>query len=144
MALNVHPIEYFRTTVKDQPGEGFAVLSALAAEGVNLVAFTAVPHGQTETQLTLFPASAGALVTCAARAGIPLDGPHRAILVEGDDELGAVAEIHRILARADLNVVASTGLADGRGAFGYVIHLREADISTAAEVLADAFTFASV
>lgn len=144
MAVDFRLIEYFRTTVTDQPGEGFEVLSALASEGVNLVAFTAIPHGQTETQLTLFPESATALVRCASRTGIPLDGPHRAIFVKGDNELGAIAEIHRILAHADLNVVASTGLADSCGTFGYIIHLREADIAAASQVLADAFTALSV
>jgi predicted amino acid-binding ACT domain protein len=140
MAVDLRLIEYFRTTVKDQPGEGLAVLSALATEGVNLVAFTAIPHGQTETQLMLFPESAPALVGCAARTGIPLDGPHRAIFVTGDDELGAIADIHRILAHADLNIIASTGLADRCGTFGYIIHLREADIAAASHVLAGAFT----
>ena len=144
MAFNIRVIEYFHATVKDEPGEGFALLSALASESVNLVAFTAVPHGSTETQLTLFPESTTALARAAASVGIPLDGPRRALLVQGDDELGAIAEIHRNLAQAGLNVIASTGLADTCGTFGYIIHLRQAEIDDAAQVLADAFTASGV
>ncbi len=140
MAFNIRAIDYFRATVKDEPGEGFALLSALASEGVNLIAFNGVPLGATGTQLTLFPDSAAALARAAAAIRIPLDGPRRALLVQGDDELGAIAEIHRILAQAGLNVIASSGLADTRGTFGYIIHMRDADIDVAAHVLADAFT----
>lgn len=140
MAFSIRTIEYFRATVKDEPGEGFALLSALASESVSLVAFTAVPHGTAETELTLFPESATALTRAAASIGIPLDGPHRALFVQGDNELGAAAEIHRVLAQAGVNVIASTGLADTCRTFGYLIHLREADIPSAVRVLGEAFT----
>ncbi len=43
MASDIRRIEYFRTTVRDEPGAGFTVLSALRSQGVNLVAFTAIP-----------------------------------------------------------------------------------------------------
>lgn len=140
MAFSIRSIEYFHATVKDEPGEGFALLSALASEGVNLMAFNAVPLGAKDTQLTLFPDSSAALTRAAAAIRIPLDGPHRALLVLGDDKLGAFAEVHRIIAQAGLNVIASSGLADTRGTFGYIIHLRNAEIDLAAQVLAGAFT----
>ena len=39
MRATIRAVEYFYTNVQDQPGEGHRVLSALAAEGVDLVAF---------------------------------------------------------------------------------------------------------
>lgn len=33
-AFNIRAIEYYLATVRDDPGEGFALLSALASEGV--------------------------------------------------------------------------------------------------------------
>jgi hypothetical protein len=45
-------------------------------------------------------------------------------LVQGDDELGALAELHMRLSDARVNVYASTGVADGRGSFGYIIYVR--------------------
>jgi hypothetical protein len=135
MAFSISRIEYFRTIISDEPGEGFTVLSTLASQGVNLLAFTGIPLGDRRTELTLYPESAAAFARAATAAGMQLDGPHPALLVQGDDELGGLAGIHRVLARAQLSVVAATGVADGRGSFGYVIHMRPADVERAADVL---------
>jgi hypothetical protein len=135
MAFSIQRIEYFRTIVSDELGEGFTVLSTLASQGVNLLAFTGIPLGDQRTELTLYPETASAFGRAAAAAGMQLEGPHPALLVQGDDELGALAGIHRVLARAVLNVIAATGVADGRGSFGYVIHMRPADVDRAADVL---------
>jgi predicted amino acid-binding ACT domain protein len=135
MASDIRRIEYFRTTVKDEPGEGLTVLSALSSQGVNLVAFTAVPVAAHETQLMLYPESATALTRAATNSRMQMDGPYAALLVQGDDALGAIAGIHRVLAKAGLNVVSASGVTDGRGAFGYIIHLRESDVDRAANLL---------
>jgi hypothetical protein len=55
--------------------------------------------------------------------------------VRGDDELGALAEIHGTLADARVNVVAANGVTDGKGSFGYVIYLRPEEVETAAVAL---------
>lgn len=139
MGSDIRRIEYFRATVKDEPGSAFTVLSALSSQGVNLVAFTAIPIAVNETQLILFPDSSTSFSHAAATIRMAVDGPHPALLVQGDDALGAIAEIHGILADEDINVVAATGVADGRGTFGYVIHLRENDVDRAANLLRQSF-----
>lgn len=45
--------------------------------------------------------------------------------MQGDDELGALATLHRRLADASVAIYASSGVTDGRGSFGYVIYVRE-------------------
>ena len=72
MPFEIRRVEYFRITVKDEPGQGFAVLSALSSQGVNLLAFTAIPvvSGH-ETQLTLYPDSSTAMSRAAASSGMP-------------------------------------------------------------------------
>lgn len=80
MALNIRRVEYFYTSVEDQPGKAYKLLSQLADIGVNLLAFTA-------------------------------------ILVQGDDELGALKEIHKKLFQVNVNVYASNGVTDGKGSF---------------------------
>ena len=55
MAFKIRRVDYFYTTVKDQPGEAYRLLSQLADLGVNLLALTAVPIGPLHTQLTIFP-----------------------------------------------------------------------------------------
>jgi hypothetical protein len=135
MSLDIRRVEYFYTTVKDQPGEAYNLLSWLAELGVNLLAFTAVPVGPGHTQLALFPEDAPSLTHAAVGAGMALVGPHPAFLVSGDDELGSLAGIHSKLYKADVNVYAASGVTDGKGSFGYLIYLRSDDVETAAKAL---------
>jgi len=135
MAYRIRRVEYFHTTVVDQPGESYKVLSALAGLGVNLLAFTAVPVGPDSTQLTLFPEDPAKMKSEAQKAGMALDGPHRALLVQGDDELGALAAVHERIYEARVNVYASNAVADGFGKYGYLIYVRPEDYERAAKVL---------
>jgi len=135
MASRIRSVEYFHATVKDRPGEAYQLLSHLSGSGVNLLAFSAVPAGVEHTQLMLFPESVEALLRTAASAGLALAGPQHALLIQGDDELGALAEVHRQLSDGQVNVYASTGVADGLGGFGYVVFLRSEDIERASAIL---------
>jgi hypothetical protein len=135
MERRIRPVEYFHTMVRDTPGEAYRVLAALAASDVNLLAFTAVPTGPVHAQLTLFPEEPGRLLRAAERLGLTLIGPEHAFLVQGDDRLGALAEIHRTLFDAHVNVAAATGVTDARGGFGYLIYVRHEDCARAAQVL---------
>lgn len=124
MAFKVHPTSYFYLTIHEQPGEAYQILTQLAKLGVNMRAFTGVPAGPQRTQLTVFPEDNGKFTAATARAGLTADGPHPALLVQGDDELGALAGVHERLADAQVNVYASYGVTDGRGSFGYVLYVR--------------------
>jgi hypothetical protein len=135
MACSVRCVEYFSTTVVGQPGEAYRLLETLADLGISLLAFTAVPIGPMHTQLTLFPEDTGKLASEAQSDNLVLDGPHPALLVQGDDELGALAELHKKLSDGRVNVYASTGVADGRGSFGYVIYVRPEEFARATEAL---------
>jgi hypothetical protein len=136
MAYEVRRIDYFYTTIEVESGAAGAVLSRLEELGVNLVAFAALPLGPTRTQLTLFPDDDASMEHVASDAGMTLDGPHPAILVQGDDELGALGAVHAKLAAANVNVYASTGVADGQGHYGYVIYVRPEEIDRAMSSLA--------
>ena len=135
MDTRIRKVEYFHATVRDRPGEAYGMLSQLARSGVNLLAFSAVPAGVEHTQLMLFPESVEGLLRAAASEGMILSGPQHAVLIQGDDELGALAEVHRQLSEHHINVFASTGVADGQGGFGYIVFLRSEDIERAATVL---------
>jgi hypothetical protein len=135
MAYRIRRVEYFHTTVVDQPGESYKVLSALAGLGVNLLAFTAVPVGPDTTQLTLFPEDASKMRSEAQKAGMTLEGPHRALLVQGDDELGALAVVHEKVYKAAVNVYASNAVSDGFGRYGYLLYVRPEDYERAAKAL---------
>lgn len=135
MSFKIRRAQYFFCSIEDQPGEAYKVLSELARLGVNLVAITAVPVGPTRTQLTLFPEDATRLEQAARNAQLVLDGPQPAFLVQGDDELGALAAVHQRLSEANVNVYASSGVTDGKGSYGYVIYVRPDDYDRAAVAL---------
>jgi len=135
MAFTIQRVDYFYVTVKDKPGEAYQLLSTLADVGINLLAFTAIPAGPLRTQLTLFPEDPRKMSSTAQKAGLKLDGPNPALLVQGDDKLGALAEIHEKIYRADVNVYASSGVTDGEGDYGYVIYIRPEDIQKALKAL---------
>jgi len=135
MACNISRVEYFKTTIIDRPGEAYKFLSQLALLRINLLAFTATPVSPTDTQLTIFPENPKFMKNEAARAGLFLEGPHPALLVQCDDRLGALADIHLRIYKADVNVESASGVTDGRGAFGYVIHVKTDDFEKAAGAL---------
>jgi hypothetical protein len=135
MAYTIRRADYFYAAVEDHPGEAYELLSQLASQGVNLIAITALPTGTMRTQLTLFPADPAKMRNVAEKAGVVLDGPHRALLVQGDDEIGVIARIHSKLHNASVDVYASTGVTDGRGSYGYIIYVRSEDFEKAAQAL---------
>lgn len=135
MAHTIRRVEYFHTSLRDEPGQAYSLLSQLAGLGLNLLAFTAIPVGAESTQITLFPDDPRRLTDGARAVGLHLDGPYSAFLVHGDDELGALAGIHAQLAEAGVNVYASSGVTDGRGSFGYVLYVKPADLARAVRAL---------
>ena len=135
MAARIRKVACYDTTIRDVPGEAYRVLSLLAQEGVDLMAFQAVPMGPDTTRITMFTDGEGALPRVAESAGLVLSGPQYAFLVQGDDEMGALARIHKQIYDAEVNVFASWGVTDGQGGFGYVLYVRREAIDKAAAAL---------
>ncbi len=136
MPITIRRVDYFYSTVNEEPSEAYDLLSELARLGVNLLALNVVPQGPTSTQLTLFPEDSHRLVAAARQAGLALSEPQRALLVQGNDELGALAQIHAKLHEAKVSIYSSSGVTDGHGYYGYVIYVSPADFDRAATALA--------
>lgn len=135
MACNISRVDYFHTSVQDRPGEAYKMLSRLSGLGINLLAFTAIPVGPTVTQLTIFPDNPAIMKNEASRAGLYLEGPYPALLVQGDDKLGALADIHLKIYEANVNVYSASGVSDGKGGFGYIVYVKAEDFEKAAAAL---------
>lgn len=135
MKNTIRRVDYFYANVKDQPGQAYQILDQLAQLGINLLALTVIPFGPNNTQMTIFPSDAQDLQDIAKETGLKLDGPHPAILVQGNDEIGALADIHRVLYEAGVNVYASNGVSDGKGSYGYVIYVRPEAFEAATKAL---------
>jgi hypothetical protein len=135
MSLRVRNVEYFYVRTQGSAANAYELLARLASEEVNLLAFSAVPYGPNHVELTIFPDWPDSFVRVAQNFGWTVTGPQHACLVQGDDRLGAVAEIHQLLLGAGVNIYASSGVTDGNGHFGYVIYFKEEDHQRAASAL---------
>jgi hypothetical protein len=135
MPAIIRSVEYYYVMIDDKPGEAYRLLAKLAKEEVNLLAFTVIPTGPAHTQAIVFPEDSDRMKHMAERSGYTVMGPNSAILICGDDELGALVEIHYTLSNAKVNVVTSTGVTDGKGGYGYVLHVRPDDMETAKQAL---------
>jgi hypothetical protein len=138
MAYRIRPVQYFDATVQDTPGEAYQILQVLASAQVELLAFSAVPSVPEHAQLTLYPAEPDRLVDVAHESGLELSSPRPAFLIQGDDRLGALVDIHRRLYEASINIVSAGGVSAGRAGFGYVVLVRDEDYEPAARILEQA------
>lgn len=135
MALSVKTIEYFYARIAQKPDKAYELLAQLTREEINLLAFSVVPFGSHHVELTLFPDEPAHLREAAAKLHWDITGPQHAVLIQGDDHLGALADIHQCLAEAGVRIYASSGVTDGVGHFGYVIYFMEDDHLEAARAL---------
>jgi len=135
VAEKVRSVEYYYATVPDEPGTGSKVLSQVQQAGVNLLACLAFPSEKGKTQIDLVPENAGALKDAAGKAGLKLTGPRKAFLVQGDDRVGAVAEVMRKLADARINITAAAAAAGGGGRYGMILWVAQGDHAKAAKAL---------
>jgi len=135
MSSVVIEVEYYYVLVADKPGEARKMLEFLSEKQVNLHAFTAFPVGEGKAQLDFFPVDPDMLKAAAQDAKIPLIGPKKAFLIQGEDRVGALYDYHLKLSNAGINVYASNGVVDGTGRFGYILWVNPADYKNASVAL---------
>ena len=134
MADAVQRVQYFYTEVSDKPGEGAKVLGMLKEAGVNLLAFSGFPKGR-RAQIDFIPTDQAAFKAAARKAKVKLVGPKTGFLVQGDDRVGAVAELMTKLSEAGINVTALDAVTAGAGRYGVVLWVKPRDVNKAAKTL---------
>ena len=133
MTDTIRQVDYFYMLMPHKAGEGARILRTLSDAQVNLVAFSGFPAGR-RAQLDFIPADAAALKNAAKANKWKLVGPKRALLIQGDDRLGAMADIVGKLADAKINVTAIDAVcADGR--YGALCWVAPRDFRKAARIL---------
>jgi len=133
MAETVRTADYFYVMVPDKPGEGARVLGELRNAGVNLVAYSGFPSGR-GAQLDVVPTDPAAFRAVAKQKKWKVKGPKRAFLIEGDDRVGACADVLGRLAAAKINVTAMDALAGG-GRYAAILWVKPRDVKKTASVL---------
>jgi hypothetical protein len=131
---NVRKVDYWHVTVADKPGAANEVLQKLAAAKVNLTAYLAFPSAPGKSQLDLIPADAGGFEKAAKAAGVALSPKKSAVLVQGSDRPGAIAEHTKRLASKGINCTAGTAIATPGGGYGFLLWVKPdaVDAATAA------------
>jgi hypothetical protein len=135
MAVSIQRVNYFYTTVEDKHGTGYWLLEHFRQKDVGLIAFTAFPRGGGRSQLDFVSEDMEGLQAAALEANVDLIGPKRAFLVQGEDNVGAIVELHFKLNNAGINVFAANGVSGGGGTFGYVLWVKPEDYDDAARAL---------
>jgi hypothetical protein len=126
-------VDYFYLMAPNKPGEGARALNTLKDAGVNLLAFSGFPKGR-RTQLDFFPVDAVAFKQAAKRAKWKVVGPKRGFFLQGDDRVGAVAELLERLGTAKINVTAIDAVSvDGR--YGAIFWVAPKDVKKTAALL---------
>lgn len=89
---NIRAIHYFKVQVSDKPGVGASALEVLRQAGVNLTAFSGFPRGR-RAQLDFVPSDPETFKAAAKRARWKIQAPKTCFIAEGDDRVGAVADV---------------------------------------------------
>jgi hypothetical protein len=134
MSDTVRKVDYYYVVVPDRPGECAKVLSALAAEGINLLAFSGFPSAR-KGQLDLVPEDSAAFKIAAKKLKLKLSPRKSAFLAQGDDRVGAMNETMDKLAGAKINITAIDAISSGGGRYGAIFWVKPEAVSRAAKLL---------
>ncbi len=133
MERTIRVVEYFYAMVPNKPGEAARMLNTLKDAGVNLLAFSGFPERR-RSQLDFIPADAAAFKQAARQAKWKTVGPKRGFLVQGDDRVGAIADILDRLGAAKINVTAIDAVTDD-GRYGAIFWVAAKDVQKSAALL---------
>ena len=134
MAETIKRVDYFAMDVPNKPGEAAKALGAIAAWGVNLLAFTGFPNGR-RAQIDFIPEDTVAFTAAAKQVKMKVKRKKAGFLVQGDDRPGAVADIMKRLADSKINVTAIDALSAGMGRYGAILWVQPRDVNKAAKTL---------
>ncbi len=134
MAETITRVDYFYIETPNKPGEAARALHAIKEAGINLLAFSGFPKGR-RAQLDFIPADSAAFAKCARKAGCTLSKKKSGFLIQGEDRIGAVADVLGKLADANINVTATTAVCAGNNRYGAILWVKSPDLRRAAKVL---------
>lgn len=134
MADRLRKVDYFYVMVPNTAGQGAKVLAGLAAEGVNLLAFSGFPSGG-KGQLDLVPENSAKFRRAAKKLKLKLSKRKTGFLLQGSDRVGAMTKTLKTLAAAKINVTALDAVTGGEGRFGAIFWVKPKKVAKAAKLL---------
>jgi hypothetical protein len=134
MAETIRKVDYFYIKAPNKPGEGARVLGAFRDEGVNFLAFSGFPEGE-GAQIDFVPEETPKFEAAAKKAGLRLSPKKTGFLAQGEDRVGAIADIMGKLAGVQINITAIDAICAGEGRYGAIFWVKPNDVSKAAQTL---------
>jgi hypothetical protein len=134
MSDTIRKVDYFYTMVPNTAGQAAKILAGLAAEGVDLLAFSGFPAGK-RSQLDLVPADSAKLKRAAKKLRVALSPRKSGFLVHGSDRTGALTHVTSALAAAKINITAIDAVTAGDGRFGAILWVKPQSVAKAAKLL---------
>jgi hypothetical protein len=134
MSELIRQVDYYYIQTPNKPGEAARALAAIKAAGVNLLAFSGFPSGR-RAQLDFVPADSGEFVKAARKAGLKPSARKSGFLIQGEDRVGAIADVLEKLAAAGINVTAIDAVCAGAGRYGAILWVKPPDRRRAAKAL---------
>ena len=134
MSSTLRKVDYFYMMIPNRAGQGAKIAGGLAAEGVNLLAFSGFPSGR-ETQLDLMPEDSAKLKRAAKKLGLKLSKKKSGFLYQADDRVGAMTRLLDKLAGAKINVIAVDAVTSGKGRFGAIFWVKPKAVAKAGKLL---------
>lgn len=134
MADTIRKCDYFAVQVPNRTGEGARLLNGLKAAGVSLLAFTGFPNGR-KAQVDFVAERSTGLQGTAKKMKLNLGKKKTCFVVQGEDRVGAIADIMDKLGKARINVTCMDAVAAGKGRFGAILWVKPKDVVRAAKVL---------
>jgi len=132
MADTISVVDYYYAETPDKPGEASRILNLLKEAGINLLAFSGFPKGK-RSQLDFIPEDPKAFKDVAKKARLKLAGPKKGFLIQGDDRVGALADVVGKLAAAKINITATDAVCAGAGRYGVILWVKPRDVKRAAK-----------
>jgi hypothetical protein len=133
MADEIRRVDYYYVSVPDKPGECARILTALHQAGINLLGFSAFPHGARRSQLDFIPEDSAAFAAAAKGAGIQLSKKKAGFLIQGEERPGAIGDVVGKLAQAKINITSVQAFCAGSGRYGGMLWVKPADLRKAAK-----------
>ena len=132
MAETIQLVDYFYIETADKPGEAARALVQLKEAGINLLAFSAFPKRR-RSQLDFITADPVAFKAAAKKARWKLTGPKKGFLIQGEDRVGALADLLAKLAEAKINITATDAVCAGADRYGVILWVKPRDVKRAAK-----------
>jgi hypothetical protein len=135
MAQEVCKVDYYSITIPNKPGEGARLLKSFSDAGVNLVGLWGYPKGAGKAQLDMVPEEVKAFSAAARKLKLKPGKKQVGFFVQGDDTVGACAEVFAKLAAVKVNVHAVQAASAGCGCYGMFVQVAPADVRKATKAL---------